>query len=657
MDNKDRKFVICSAVGHLYTVGDPSNRRSVYPILDTEWFPSYMVNKESFRTQNCIEVIQDLAKDASDYINCCDFDIEGSVIGYNILRYACGVTKNIPRAKFSTLTRAEVRQAVRSARPGADGRLAEAGRARHVMDFIYGINLSRALSEAYLSTKSGFTSFSVGRVQGPTLAMVVDREIDIQTFVPTPFWTISADIDKDGTVLQAAYIKEKVETLVESEKIRKSCQGKDGVISRVSKTKSGLEPPFPFNLGDLQREAHKVFGFSPSQTLVMAERLYLSALISYPRTSSQKLPVSIDCKKILHDLRASSQYSADVDSLLKGKLSPNQGPKSDPAHPSIYPTGELPKRQLEYREGKLFDLIVRRFFAVFGEKAIRESIIAVVTIAKYDFKLNGRRLLYSGWIRYYRPYISLEDVVLPSMDEGEKIKVLSVKSLEKFEQPPHRYNQSSLLDKMEREDLGTKATRADIIRTLYTRGYLLGERITATDIAFTVIEVMRSYAPEIISVEMTRDLEGQLEEVESGRLEEIDVLRPAILRLCRSLKSIKKVESSIGENLRKSIFKARATENLLGDCPECKTGKLTMIKSRTTGKRFVGCTNYLKSCRASAPLPQKGTIQKTSRPCPTCQWPVVLVRTGRRYPWRLCVNISCPSKKQKFTVRKEVTTS
>lgn len=654
MENKDGKYVICSAIGHLYTVGDPSNRRSIYPILDTEWFPSYMVSKEAFRTKNCIEVIQDLSKDASGYINCCDFDIEGSVIGYNVLRYACGITKDSPRAKFSTLTRAEVREAIHNARPGIDGRLAEAGRARHVMDFIYGINLSRALSEAYLSTKSGFTSFSMGRVQGPTLAMVVDREIGIQTFVPTPFWSISADIDKEGIILQAAYVKEKVETLVESEKIRKSCQGKDGNISRVSKIKSGLEPPFPFNLGDLQREAHKVFGFSPSQTLAMAERLYLSALISYPRTSSQKIPVSIDCKKILHDLKLFPQYSADVESLLKGNLIPKQGPKSDSAHPSIYPTGELPKTQLESREGKLFDLIVRRFFAIFGEKAIRESIIAVLTIANYDFKLNGRRLLYSGWIQYYRPYISLEDVVLPSLDEGEPIKVLSVKSLEKFEQPPHRYNQSSLLDKMENEDLGTKATRADIIRTLYTRGYLLGERITATDLAFSVIDVMRSYAPEIISVEMTRELEGQLEKVEAGTMEEIDVLRPAIIRLCRSLKSIKKMEATVGENLRRAIYKTRAEQNLLGDCPVCKTGKLTIIKSRTTGKRFVGCTNYMKSCSASAPLPQKGTISKTSRPCMTCSWPIVLVRTGRRYPWRLCVNVSCPSKKQKFIVRKEV---
>ncbi|MFQ6011521.1 MAG: DNA topoisomerase, partial [Nitrososphaerales archaeon] len=384
VENRDKTYVICSAVGHLYTVGDPANRRTVYPILDTEWFPSYRVNKDAFRTRNCIEAIQELSKNASDYINCCDFDIEGSVIGYNILRYACGVEGGASRAKFSTLTREEVREAVRKARPGADGRLAEAGRARHVMDFIYGINLSRALSEAFLSTKSGFTSFSVGRVQGPTLAMVVDREIDIQTFVPTPFWNVSANIEKDGKVLRAPYIKEKLDTLAESEEIREACKGKEGTISKMSKSKSGMDPPFPFNLGDLQREAHKVFGFSPSQTLAMAERLYLGALISYPRTSSQKLPASINCKKILQDLKRSPPYSGDVDSLLNGRIVPNQGPKTDPAHPSIYPTGELPKAQLESREGKLFDLIVRRFFAVFGDKAIRESIIAVITISDYD---------------------------------------------------------------------------------------------------------------------------------------------------------------------------------------------------------------------------------------------------------------------------------
>jgi DNA topoisomerase-1 len=215
----------------------------------------------------------------------------------------------------------------------------------------------------------------------------------------------------------------------------------------------------------------------------LAESLYLKALISYPRTSSQKLPPSIGYRKILSNLQRLEQYRSDVSELLTKPLKPFEGKEDDPAHPAIYPTGELPQG-LDERQSKLYDLVVRRFFAVFGDYAVRERVTADIEIGPYLFRVSGRRTIEEGWIRYYRAYAGVKDNPLPDLEEGDRLRVLSVEVDERFEQPPPRYNQSSLLAKMEKEGIGTKATRAEIIDTLYRRGYIVGSSIKATDLAF-----------------------------------------------------------------------------------------------------------------------------------------------------------------------------
>lgn len=642
-----RRYVICSAIGHLYTVADRSKKGRTFPIYDVEWVPISQVEKNKARVAERIQVISQLASRATTFINACDFDIEGETIGYNILKYACnGKESNALRAKFSTLTADELRSAIQNAQIGLGGNLAEAGRTRHVVDFIYGINLSRALAESIRVASKRFRPMSMGRVQGPTLSYVVEREIAIRSFVPSPFWSINAQILKDAKRLNANYEKEKILQLKLAEKIVTDCSGRDGMVEEVKKLIFKEPPPTPFNLGDLQREAYRCIGLSPSQTLMMAEKLYLDALISYPRTSSQKLPPPIDYRKILQGLKQITVFRNNAEEILAGTLIPREGLGDDPAHPAIYPTGESPKRRLEPKEFKLYAMIVSRFFAVFADHAIRERISVIIDVADHIFKLNGRTTLRAGWLKYYSNFTMHEDRAIPEFHEGETVRVLRVNMRDKWEQPPSRFNQSSLLAKMEEDSIGTKATRSEIIRTLYSRGYISDGSMSATPIGFAVVETMQEYSAPILSVEMTRDLEVSLGGIETGSTSGSSIVEKAIDSLNESLHSIRNVENEIGKRLSLAVRKTVSQEYVLGQCPICREGNLRIIKSKSTGKRFVGCTNYSKGCRASAPLPQKGTLRNLKKQCGTCNWPMMEARFGR-FPKRFCVNMQCPTKSAK----------
>lgn len=631
VDFQDKHYKVCSAIGHLYGISDGTKNRSVYPVLDLEWAS---IEGKS----RVINVISRLAKDADSFVHACDYDQEGEVIGHSILQYACaGAYSKSKRAKFSTLTDEEIRGSFASLQePGAG--LAEAGRSRHLLDFIYGVNLSRALAQSFKAGNKGYRNLSIGRVQGPTLAFAADREQEIRLFVPDPYWVVTADFEKDGQVFSARYEKPKIEKLAESQAVVGACTGKDGTVKAVDRKKIPLRPPAPFNTGDLQREAYRLFRVSPGYTLAIAEKLYLRALISYPRTSSQKLPPSINYRKILSGLARSSLYSSASLLLSKSRLVPHEGPMTDPAHPAIYPTGMFGK--LSGLEFKIYDLIVKRFLATFGDAAVTERTDVAIDVHGHLFVAEGNVMLYEGWTAFYKPYARIEQAALPELAAGDALQNRQVAMEEKFTQPPPRYSQSSLLAKMELEKIGTKATRADIIATLFKRKYLEQKRggIEVTDLGFAVVESMRAHVPDIVSTDLTREMEEQLEKVEQGA-ESVAVIEYAVDRLVGSLEAFRQGAQEIGLE----IGAASKPDNVLGACPVCKTGSLRVIRSKKSGKRFIGCSNYAHGCRASAPLPQKGII-RVAKAC-KCGWPIVRVIFARRAkPWQICTNVQCPHK-------------
>ena len=647
---RDESILICSALGHLYAVDSKTRTsRRFYPVWDFEWKPKHLIDKKSARLARWIQVISSLASKADRYINACDYDVEGSLIGYTILRYACqGADTKAHRMKFSTMTEKELGTAYKTLSPQLDMPLVEAGRARHELDWLYGINLSRLLTESALKQNRGYSTLSTGRVQGPTLKFVVEREEEIQCYTPTPFWTIEVNITQNGQDYFLEYLKERVSTLVEAEQIVRDCKDAILEVESAESRKIQQSPPYPFDLSSLQSEAYRHFGYAPSRTLALAERLYLEALISYPRTSSQKLPPDIGYPEILRGISNFARYRSLASKLtVQVSTRPTQGPKEDPAHPAVYPTGEPPKRVLLQPEANVFDLIIRRFMATFAEASLRESSRLALSKGPHMFLIRGSRILREGWIEFYRPYASDESQRLPDLKVGDKIKLTKIRAIEKFTEPPPRYNPSSLLRKMEEENIGTKATRAEIIEILYRRGYMKNLRIEATPLALKIISLLNKYCPQIVDPVFTAKLETSMDKIQTLQTtrnevlsETLDYLRPIMLNLIAR-------EDEIGAQLAE-VVTAQKIASLTFDypCPQCGS-KLKIIRSRTSGKRFIGCTGYEKGCRFTLPLPQFGSLSITQTHCKVCGFQLVQTRTKGRRPMTSCAK--CYTNKTRTT--------
>ncbi len=647
---RDKDIVVVPALGHLYTVAEERSGRNYYPVFSFKWVPRYAAERGAKQIRTWLETISKLANDADMFVDACDYDIEGSIIGYCILKYACsnkeGVSK---RMKYSTLTKEELEKSYAELLPHLDFALIEAGRTRHEVDWLYGVNLSRALTIAARDWSGKYATLSTGRVQGPTLKFLAAREKSIRSYVPTPYWEIKAEVEINEKIFEAEYEKEIIETKKEADAVLSACKGKSGTVEKIDVKQFQQTPPLPFDLGGLQSEAYGLFGYTPRRTSSIAQRLYLDALISYPRTSSQKLPPTIGYEAILKNLNKAPEYKKLTRELLaKPELKPKEGKKEDPAHPAIYPTGNLPERVLDDSERKIWDLIVRRFMAVFDESAVRQSMKVCINVNEHRFYLRGRQTLKEGWLRFYEPYVRSEEVLLPPIEEGQTINVKKVISEDKFVKPPPRYNPGSILKRMEESEIGTKATRADIIQTLYDRKYVRDERIVVTDLGFEVLEVLEKYCPTVISIKLTRELEERMDKIQVNNEKRENVLVDAVEILKPVTEGLKEKEKIIGEQLSNAIKRARLEERTIGACPICNTGKLMTLYSRRTGKRFVGCTNYFKGlCKTSFPLPQRGTVKPLGKNCRGCGWPTVLVRIKGRRPWNLCFNPACPLKEER----------
>jgi DNA topoisomerase I len=551
---KDQHYIICSAIGHLYGLTDVTRSYNTYPTFDIDWVPLYSKRKQLRKLKLLIKAISEISKSATNFVHACDYDQEGEVIGFNILEYACKQKYDkCLRAKFSTLTDEEIRSSFDNLSP-PNRKLAEAGRCRHAIDFIYGVNLSRALLHSFrIKSKDRFHNMSIGRVQGPTLAFIVLKEIEIKKHVPVPYWVLYATFKKNGHIVKAYYIKEKIATLTEANSVFNNCVGKAGLIKELKVEKAIVDPPSPFSLVDLQREAYRLFSISPKDTLSIAERLYLNALISYPRTSSQKLPATINFNGILSNLSQINEIYNSFARLLFSKTkspSPTNGEGEDPAHPAIFPTGVRPKRTLNQPELRVYDLIVKRFFATFGDPfTILDTTLLIEVNDKYIFKTQGKKQLDKGWTYFYRPYFKLGETLIPILKRHDILEYDTIIILEKFTQAPARSNSSSLLLTMVRENIGTKSTRADIIDILKSRNYIYSHKdgtFEATALGMVVIELLGKYAPEIISTEFTRIMEGQLGDIESGQSNYASVIKYAVNSLIESLILLKKNESDVG---------------------------------------------------------------------------------------------------------------
>lgn len=1061
-----KKVIVAPAVGHLFSLA-PKTKTYGYPVFDIEWVPVYVAEKGKSYAKDYIKALATLAKQADEFVVACDYDTEGEVIGYTALKYACGVDPSkAKRMKFSALTKKDLLKAWYNMEPTINFGMADAGIARHVLDWYWGVNLSRALTSAIKRASGKWMVLSTGRVQGPTLKFLVEREKEIQNFEPKPYWVIKMLLEKNGGQYTAVYEKEKVWDEEEAKKIVEEAKKGPAFVEKVEVKQQNRNPPVPFDLGTLQREAYSAFGYSPKKTLDIAQKLYekgyclhpdsliptpqgvkrikelpekgevfaldfdlklsraryrllerdadepmykvtlsdrtelyltadhpvlvyrddqlifvpaeelrendqvvlfinrseysprtesptllgfllenatsmkdyilydpefggvlrnrikdaglkteilwrfrireptyykylrgkmpvpivrflleegvvsieelrevfrgfsystsltpisfefseefwylfglvagdghlakkgaitipakdrtedtvkavkeianslqvpfafdekykmiilrsksltrlfellgcpygnkteifripgeimakpewMAAFLagyydadghigtkptggkkshspqivltsknrmaiytvkqmwqllgvgtylwekkdrngnfmayelkvysrdawrfyevmknhlrikrkdlehvkevairkrkayshhysvlnvkswegkikssnvlwkkfdmsnqtahgrgisldklqrivdyltdtdlrriamgdvyvlgirsiekfhyrgkvydlvvdqyhnfiangvvvhncSYPRTSSQKLPKNLNFRSIIQNLAKLPEYKPFAHELLgKESLKPVEGKKDDPAHPAIYPTGELPKPgELTKDEGNLYDLIVRRFLALFMEPAVRETMKVVINSNNHRFILSGARTLKEGWLKVYGKYVKFDEVILPAFKEGEPVKVIQIKREKKKTKPPARYSPAAVIKKMEDLGIGTKATRAQILETLYQRGYIEGKKkIKVTPLGMRVVEALEKNVPDIVSVELTRAFEEKMEEIMAGKADKDQVIEESKEQLIKILQVFKEKELDIGKMLLES---------------------------------------------------------------------------------------------------------
>ena len=636
-ESYDGKIIIAPAVGHLF--GLTKNER-FYPVFDLKWAPSFENSRSSAFSKPYFDLIKSLGKKAKTVTVATDYDLEGEVIGLNIIRELLKL-KDANRMKFSTLTSDELNESYSSKSKTLNWGQANAGIVRHTLDWYYGINLSQIISSSVSKALNRYQPMSIGRVQGPTLAILAERELKIKKFKPDPFWQIFAKLWLNKKSIKAIHERDKFFDKTEAKKIFKEVDGKDGTISNIFKSKQKISPPVPFDLTSLQLEAYRLFKYSPSMTLKIAQTLYSNAYISYPRTSSQKLPKLLNFSKILNKLSKNSKYTKMANEVLQTKLKPNEGRKSDPAHPAIHPTGDRPGKISPY-ELKIYDLIVRRFFAVFGEPGERESTRVKLDISGENFKFGGAITTKKGWMSWYGPYAMRKEVELPKLKIGQILKQNS-EIEEKETQPPPRFTTASLIKLLEKEGLGTKSTRSSIIETLSKRNYIQGNPIEVTDFGMNVYYTFKKFSPEILSVTLTRKFDKAMEDVRLGKISADEVITAAQKSVTKYHSKLKENTSKIGDVLSKSFVntKKKNTELFPHEC-----GKMLVVRrSRASKKRFIACSGYPK-CKFTWPLPQKGVLTVTKNKCEDCNTIILQTRSGRR-PWKFCPNPDCKSKDEK----------
>ena len=634
VERDGKRIVVACAVGHLFTLKE-NNPSPKLPTFDISWIPNYLALKKDF-TKKYYEALTKIVKDAGSITIATDYDIEGEVIGLNIIRFICG-QKDADRMKFSTLTEKELNDSYNSKHPNIDWGQAIAGETRHYLDWYYGINLSRALMNA-IKLAGRFKIMSIGRVQGPALNLIVKKEKEILAFKSQPYWQVFITLTKPAIELK--YIKD----IFKKEELKKfeNIIGKTAEVSTEKKTQI-IPPNPPFNLTTLQTEAYAFHGITPSATLRAAQSLYLAGLISYPRTSSQKLPSSINYPAILEKI--AKRFKAQH--LIK-RETPVEGKKTDPAHPSIYPTGNF--QSLEGDEEKIYNLIAKRFLDLFCEDAVIDNKTIRADVGGFMFAAKGSSIKNKGWIEIYPA--KMAEKAIP--DANGNIKIANSRTEEKKTQPPHRYSPASIVSELEKRNLGTKATRASILETLYDRGYIKEKNIEATPIGISLIETLEKHSPIIIDEELTRNFEREMEILQESK-KELDKKEEKVKE--KAQETIKKIISQFekeGEKIGEELIKAQDEErenqrekNKIMLCPVCGKGSLAITYSKKNRKFFIACNAY-PDCRTTFSLPPYGSIRKTESKCWKCGYPMLISLQKGKRPWTFCFNPACETNRERL---------
>jgi len=700
---ESRDYVLSSAIGHLLELVPPEGvevKRGKWSFANLPVIPPHFDLQPIERTEERLRLLVKLLarKDVTGVINACDAGREGELIFRYIIRHARN-KKPIERLWLQSMTQAAIRDGFEQLRKDRELRpLADAAVCRSESDWLVGINGTRAMT-AFNSKEGGFYKTTVGRVQTPTLAILVEREDRIRSFKPRGYWEIHATFaaaqgDYAGRWFDENFQRTKEDTEARPERvweekraaaIRASCLGRPGVATEEAKPASQLSPLL-YDLTSLQREANGRFGFSAKTTLALAQALYeRHKVLTYPRTDARALPEDYlgTVKKTLDafaEQKASGYARHAALVLKKGWVKPNKrifDNKKISDHFAIIPTIQRP-RHLSEAEAKLYDLVVKRFLAVFFPAAEYLVTTRITRVEGEAFKTEGRVMTEAGWLEVYgRETESGESASLVPIENGEKVHAREVEVRAIQTKPPARFTEATLLSAMEgagklvedeelreamsEKGLGTPATRAQIIEGLIYEDYVHrnGRELQPTPKASSLLFALRHFGiNELSSPELTGNWEFKLKQMEHGNLPRsefmdhiVDLTREMVSRIKRgkipdtAFRTLNtpcpKCGGKVQENYRKfkcqkcdfSIWKVVSSREFAPEEIETlivkrSVGPLTGFRSRA-GKPFAAMVRLSPEFRAEFDFgPQVGADGTTEAvdfsgqtplgPCPKC---------------------------------------
>ena len=582
-----------------------------------------------------IRSLKNLASKADSVIIATDYDREGELIGADALAVVYEAAASLPatRARYSAFTKTEISQAFGKLGE-LDSSLAEAGESRQWIDLIWGAVLTRYLT---LAKHSGFGKVRPsGRVQTPTLALIVAREAERNAFIPEDYWVLKANLDSDDGPFEAVHSTERFKVEADAlQALEQVAEADTGLIVDIQKRSRQVARPTPFNTTSLQAAA-AAEGFSPSRTMRLAESLYMSGLVSYPRVDNTVYPASLDLRETLRSLAQVPQYSSFAQDLAgQGKLTASRGKTETTDHPPIYPTGVGNPDRMRTDEWKLYNLIARRFMATLSESAVVEGTKVTIDVNGQQFIARGDVLVKPGFRAIY-PYGLRKDEQLPQLAEGQTVDFLGANLEHKQTEPPARYSQGRLIQEMEKLGLGTKSTRHSIIERLIEVRYIMNDPVEPTQLGVAVADALGRFAPHITTPQMTANLEEEMSSIAAGQTSRDVVVGHSRKLLAEIIGELLPRATEVGEALSEAV----TADARVGSCPDC--GHDLLLKSSAkTRSSFIGCSAW-PDCDVTYPVPQ-GKIEAVEELCQVCGKPQIKVTAFRSQPHTQCVDPLCPS--------------
>ena len=601
--------------------------------MDSLPYLAYAPIQMNPKEKEIIRSLKNLAKKADSIVIATDFDREGELIGSDALSCIREANADAPvsRARYSAFTKQEITHAFNNL-VSIDEALVDAGASRRDIDFIWGSVLTRYLTLAKFAGIGN--TRSSGRVQTPTLALIVERERQRLAFVPEDYWVIKGSFGEAPQDFSAPHANGKFSSQEAANAAMNAIAGaKTAKVVEVEKRKRKVVPPEPFNTTSLMAAA-SAEGISPARTMRIAESLYMAGLISYPRVDNTVYPSSLDLAQTVRDISGNPAYAPYCKQLLaKGKLHATRGKKETTDHPPIYPTATATPDTLSAQDYKLYNLIARRFLATLSDAAVIEGTKVKLDVAGEGFVAKGDVVIEPGFKAIY-PYGQKKDDNLPALSQGEVIAFNGATCEQKQTEPPARYSQGKLIQEMEKLNLGTKSTRHSIIERLYEVKYIANDPIEPSQLGMAVVDALGAFAPHITHPEMTSELEEEMNAICEGNNTKAKVLANSRKLLSEQLD----VLLAHKEEVKDALGDAVAADAYVGPCPKC--GKDLQIRSSAkTKSMFIGCSGW-PECDVTYPLPA-GRIEATQEVCETCGMPKIKVSPFRSKPKTMCIDPLC----------------